>query len=70
MTVPGYVEYQRREYCRESECPIQMLLDQQEADSARYEAIRGLCKEDCIRSTHAFHHWLIEKGYVIVRPAP
>jgi len=68
MSIPGYVDYQRREYCKDTKCPIQTLLDQQEPDSTPYEDLRNICKENCIRSTYAFHHWLIEKGYVIVRP--
>lgn len=70
MPIPGYIEYQRREYCRSTQCPVQALLDRQTPGSAEYEAVRALCKAHCIRSTYAFHHWLIEQGYAIVRPAP
>ncbi len=67
MTIPGYAEYQRREYCRDVACPIQGLLNEAEG-SPRYEQIRNICKTDCIHTTYEFHHWLIQKGYLLVRP--
>ena len=68
MSIDGYVDYQRREFCKDLACPVQGLLDQQEAGSAVYEQVRAICKSDCIHSTYEFHHWLIEHGYVVVRP--
>jgi len=70
MPIAGYVDYQRREYCRDIQCPIQTLLEKQEPNSAEYEAVRQICKDSCVHTTYEFHHWLIEKGYVVVRPAP
>lgn len=67
--IEGYVDYTKREYCREIRCPIQILLDKQSADPEQYEFVRGICKTNCIHSTHEFHAWLIEKGYLVVRPA-
>jgi len=32
--------------------------------------VRASCQSNCLRTTHEFHHWLIEKRYLIVRPAP
>ena len=64
----GCVDYQRREYCNDIRCPIQLLLDGQEPGSAGYEEIRAICKTNCIHTTYEFHHWLIEKGYQLVRP--
>jgi len=69
MVIEGYIEYQRREYCNDIQCPIQMLLNKQEESSEEYEEIRKICKSDCIHHTYEFHHWLIDKGYLIVRPA-
>ena len=69
MSIEGYIDYQRREYCKEIECPIQVLLDRQESGSAVYEQIRNICQSSCIHTTYEFHHWLIEKGYLVVRPA-
>ena len=53
--------------CKDIECPIQTLLDRQEAQSESYEEIRNICKNSCIHTTYEFHHWLIKKGYLIVR---
>lgn len=64
----GYVDYQRREFCKDVECPMQLDLDAQEQGSDRYEEIRNICKTDCRYTTYQFHHWLIDKGYLIVRP--
>lgn len=68
MAIDGYVDYQRREYCKDIQCPIQKLLDKAAPESEEYNEIRGICQSDCIHSTYEFHHWLIEKGYLIVRP--
>jgi len=67
MAFEGYLEYQRREFCKELPCPIQVLLDKATADSPDYEHIRNICKNSCIHTTYEFHHWLIQKGYLIVR---
>ena len=65
----GYVDYQRREYCKDIKCPIQLDLDKQAPDSAGYENVRAVCNSRCRHTTYEFHHWLIQKGYLIVRPA-
>ncbi len=70
MSIPGYVDYQRREYCRALPCPVQIELDQTEAGSDEYQAVRDKCINSCIHTTYEFHHWLIEQGYLVVRPAP
>lgn len=64
----GYVDYKRREFCRDIECPTQMELDLQKPGSEAYEKIRNVCKGNCRYTTYQFHHWLIDKGYLIVRP--
>lgn len=69
MPIDGYVDYERREYCKDIECPVQTLLDKQAPDSAEYEEVRAICKGNCIHTTYEFHHWLIEKGFLVVRPA-
>ncbi|NYT06321.1 MAG: hypothetical protein GKC04_08170 [Methanomicrobiales archaeon] len=68
QSIDGYIEYQRREYCHDVQCPIQVLLDKHVEKSPEYEEIRAICASDCLHSTHAFHRWLIAKGYLIVRP--
>jgi len=67
MSIEGYVEYQRREYCKDIGCPVQDLLDGCERGSDQYDRVRNICKTGCIHTTYEFHHWLIEKGYEIVR---
>lgn len=69
MSLEGYIEYQRREFCKALPCPIQALLDAEAEGLPKYEQIRAICKTDCIHTTYEFHHWLIQKGYLIVRPA-
>ncbi len=64
----GYIDYQRREYCRDVSCPIQLLLNKKAEKSPEYEEIRAICASNCLYSTHEFHHWLTEKGYLIIRP--
>ena len=68
MPVEGYLEYQRREYCKDIACPVQGLLDVEAPGSAKHEQIRSICQTDCIHTTYEFHHWLIQKGYLLVRP--
>jgi hypothetical protein len=67
-SIKGYIDYQRREFCKDVKCPVQLDLDKQEAGSEAYEEIRNICKTDCRYTTYQFHHWLIDKGYLIVRP--
>ncbi len=70
MAIPGFVDYQRREFCRDVACPIQKLLEAEPEGSETYDEMRAVCKGDCIHTTYEFHHWLIEHGYEVVRPAP
>ena len=65
--IEGYVDYKRREYCKDIKCPIQLKLEFQKEGSKEYEEVRNTCKNSCIHTTYEFHHWLIEKGYLIVR---
>lgn len=68
MAIDGYIDYQRREYCKDIKCPVQKVLEKQEPQSEDYENVRTICKSGCIHSTYEFHHWLIEKGYMLVKP--
>ncbi len=67
-SIDGYLDYKRREYCNDVKCPIQVLLNNEAEKSAKYAEIRAICTSDCIHSTYEFHHWLTEKGYLVVRP--
>ncbi len=69
MTLEGFVEYKRREFCNDVKCPVQMELNKQKEKSEAYERIRLTCSSGCLFSTYQFHHWLIDKGYLIVKPA-
>ncbi|HIE30563.1 TPA: hypothetical protein EYP66_25170 [Candidatus Poribacteria bacterium] len=69
MKIEGYVEYQRREYCKDIRCPVQLELDEKKPGSEEYERIRRRCRRACIHTTWEFHRWLIDKDYLIVRPA-
>jgi hypothetical protein len=68
MVIEGYVEYQRREFCKDVQCPVQLELNAQVSGSEEYEQIRQMCRTNCKYTTWQFHHWLIDKGYLIVRP--
>lgn len=68
MSIEGYVDYKRREFCKDVQCPVQLDLEKQEQGSEEYENIRIVCKSDCRYTTYHFHHWLIEHGYLLVRP--
>ena len=68
MSIKGYIDYERREFCKDIKCPVQLDLDAQEQGTDKYEEIRQICKTDCRYTTYQFHHWLIGKGYLIVRP--
>lgn len=70
MSIKGYVDYKRREFCKDVKCPVQLELNAQKEGSQEYEKIRQTCKTNCRYTTHQFHHWLIKKGYLIVRPEP
>ena len=67
----GYqgVPYQQRECCRDARCPLQLELDARAPGSQDYERIRTVCQTDCRHTAYEFHHWLVDKGYRIVRPA-
>ena len=67
MAIPGYTDYQRREFCKDLPCIIQRQLDQHTDGSPEYEEVRAICKTKCIHTTYEFHHWLIEQGYEVVR---
>ena len=67
--IEGFVDYKRREYCKGIQCPVQLKLDALLAGSGEYQRVRETCRTGCVHTTWEFHHWLIGKGYLIVRPA-
>jgi len=68
MSIPGYIDYKSREFCKDVKCPVQLELNAKKEGSEEYEKIRKTCRTDCGYTTWQFHHWLIEKGYLVVRP--
>jgi hypothetical protein len=69
VAISGFIEYQRREFCKDIGCPIQHRLEKHQAGTDEYEEVRRTCKTQCIHTTYEFHHWLVDHGYEIVRPA-
>jgi len=67
-SIDGYIDYRRREYCKDIQCPVQIDLEQEQPDTDEYERIRNICKTACKHTTYEFHHWLIQNGYFVVRP--
>jgi hypothetical protein len=67
MVLDGFVEYKRREYCNDVRCPVQVELNKHKDGSEEYEEIRKTCSVGCLFTTYQFHHWLIDKGYLIVK---
>lgn len=63
-----FVEYKRREFCKDVKCKTQRKLNNEKENSKGYEEIRKTCKTGCLYTTWQFHHWLIDKGYLIIRP--
>jgi len=68
MPIEGYVDYKKREFCNDVRCPVQLGLNARKPCSEEYEKIRQTCVRDCKHTTWEFHHWLVDKGYLIVRP--
>jgi len=66
MTQEGFIEYKRREFCKDIQCPVQINLDKLTDASPAYEQTRKKCSSNCLYTTWQFHHWLIEKGYIII----
>ena len=69
MPIEGWIDYQRREYCKDIQCPVQLLLEKETPGSEGYDRVRGICQSACIHTTYEFHHWLIQHGYEVVRKA-
>jgi len=68
MVSENYIEYNRREFCKDVKCPVQLTLTKQIECSNEYEKTRQQCSTACLYTTWQFHHWLIEKGYLILKP--
>ena len=67
MPLEVFTEYKKREFCNDVKCPVQMQLNALEDKPDEYELVRKTCRAGCKYTTWQFHHWLIEKGYLILR---
>ncbi|MFH1394760.1 MAG: hypothetical protein ABIH09_01215 [Candidatus Omnitrophota bacterium] len=67
MSISGYTDYKRREFCNDIKCSRQVELNTQQEGSEKYEEVRALCKSECKYTTYDFHHWLIQKNYLIIK---
>jgi len=67
-SISGYKDYTKREFCKAIKCPVQVCLDKEKAGTAGHDDVRKICKEGCMHSTHEFHSWLINAGYLVVKP--
>ncbi|MBU4246643.1 MAG: hypothetical protein ABIF85_02700 [Nanoarchaeota archaeon] len=68
MPIEGHTDYKKREYCNSIKCPVQLIMNKKTDSLNEYEELRTICKNNCIHTTYEFHHWLIENGYLLVRP--
>jgi hypothetical protein len=68
MSLIGFIEYKRREFCKDVQCPVQVELNACEEGSDLYEKTRKTCQAGCKYTTYQFHHWLTDNGYLIIRP--
>ncbi len=68
MSLDGYIDYKRREFCNDIKCSVQLDLNVQEDGSEEHERSRSIVKNDCEYTTYQVHQWLIDKGYNNVRP--
>jgi hypothetical protein len=68
MSPEGFTEYKRREFCNDVKCPVQIQLNNLKDKPEEYERTRQTCSTACKYTTWQFHHWLIEKGYLILKP--
>jgi len=66
-SLEGLKEYKTREFCSDVKCPVQGTLNILKDKPEAYELIRQTCRTTCRFSAWEFHHWLIEKGYLIVK---
>jgi hypothetical protein len=68
MPTEGFTGYKRREFCNDVKCPVQLELNSQTEKSEAYEKTRKTCTTACHYTTYEFHHWLIDKGYLLLKP--
>ncbi len=68
QSIKGFTDYRKREYCNDVKCPVQLIMNKKSEGSAEYNELRELCQKNCLHTTHEFHKWLIDKGFLLVKP--
>jgi len=66
MALEGFSDYKRREFCKAVKCSVQVKLNNLSEKSEEYEHVRRECSTACLYTTWQFHHWLIERDYIII----
>lgn len=66
MALEEFTEYKSREFCNDVRCSVQMELNENKDMPEEYEKIRETCRTSCRYTARQFHHWLVEKGYIIL----
>lgn len=59
--------YKSREFCQSVRCSVQLRLNAQAEGSRDYENIKEICKTKCHYTAYAFHDWLQNEGYIIIK---
>ena len=67
MIPEGYVEYKRREFCKDVKCPVEEELNKQTEGSPAYEADPSKMHGSRLPLILGSSHWLIEKGNLILK---
>ncbi|MFW6025941.1 MAG: hypothetical protein ACOCRX_06315 [Candidatus Woesearchaeota archaeon] len=58
--------YQSREYCKESNCTIQKILDdEEETIELKCDLKKNVCRNQC--KAYDYHQYLKENGYEIIK---
>ena len=63
----GYEDYQKRSFCRDVKCPVQISLDEHVEGSDEYREIKKQCSEGCLRSADNFLDWLKERSFIVTK---
>ena len=66
MAPEGFAEYKKRAFCKEVKCAVQLELNKHAEGSVEYEQSRKKCSVACLYTTWQFHHWLIDRGYLLL----
>jgi len=51
MSIEGFIDYKRREFCNDVECSVQVELNKLASGSEEYEQVRKTCRTGCRYTT-------------------